>query len=52
MKVAGIRFDNDTYLNVSVTDDGIELFIIDAEGNKVEYTVSKKSRAKSGKVVE
>ena len=47
MKSAGIRFSNDEYLCVNVTDEGIELYTIDAEGNKTEYTVTEKNRKKA-----
>lgn len=47
MKSAGIRFNNDEYLCVNVTDEGIELFTIDADGNKKEYTVTEKNRKKA-----
>ena len=49
MKNAGIRFDNETYLNVNVNDEGIELYIIDGEGNKKEYTVTEKTEGRSRK---
>ena len=49
MKIAGIRFDSDTYINVTITEDGIEIFTVDSEGNKTEHTVSKKNRNRSKK---
>ena len=46
-KTAGIRFDNDIYLNVAIEDGNIALYTVDAEGNKTNYTVAKENRRKS-----
>lgn len=47
MKNAGIRFDNDIYLNVAIEDGNITLYTVDAEGNKEEYTVTKANKRRS-----
>ena len=49
MMIGAIRFDKENYISVSITDDGIELFTIDGEGNKKEYTVTEKNTRKSKK---
>ena len=47
MKTAGVRFNKEVYLNVSMEDDAISLYTVDADGNKTEYTVTKTSKRKS-----
>ena len=49
MKMAGVRFTNKEYLNISITEDGIELYTIDEDGNKKEYTVTEKTEGRSRK---
>lgn len=47
-KTAGIRFNADVYLNISVNEENaITLYTVDAEGVKTEYTVTKTSKRKS-----
>ena len=47
MKSAGIRFNNDEFINVTVTGEGIEIYTIESEGNKKEYTVTEKNKRKA-----
>lgn len=47
-KTAGIRFDADVYLNISVDEENaITLYTVDADGVKTDYTVTKTSKRKS-----
>ena len=47
-KTAGIRFNDDIYLNISVDNEkAITLYIVDADGVKTDYTVTKTSKRKS-----
>lgn len=50
MKVIGIRFDNNNYMNLKINDEEItELYMLDSEGNKIDYTVTKVSKRKAKK---
>ena len=47
-KTAGIRFDADVYLNISVDEENaITLYTVNADGVKTEYTVTKTSKRKN-----
>ena len=47
-KTAGIRFNDDIYLNISVDEkNAITLYTVDADGVKTEYTVTKTSKRKN-----
>ena len=49
-KTAGIRFDADIYLNISVDEENtITLYTVDADGVKTEYTVTKTTKRSAKK---
>lgn len=49
MSTAGVRFSKDMYVNVTVKDDNISLYTVDAEGNKTDYNVTKDNKRKAKK---
>lgn len=52
-KTAGIRFDADVYLNISVDEENtITLYTVDADGVKTDYTVTKTSKRSTKKKTE
>lgn len=48
-KTAGIRFDDEMYVNIAIEDGAISLYTIDKDGNVNDYEVSPKTRTKKTK---
>lgn len=46
---AGIRFNNNEYVNISIDGETIDIYVIDKNGNKIEYTATKKTTKKTTK---
>lgn len=44
MERVAIRFTNDLYVHVTIDNGDIALYTIDKQGNKTNYTVTKKTK--------